>query len=215
MNRDLSSLRENYQWGELLESKIEKAPMDQFRLWLEEAVNAELPEPNAMNLSTVNKDGRPSSRIVLLKDIWTEGFVFYTNYNSRKATEIEETHFCALNFLWKEMERQVRIEGRVSKISRAKSEEYFHSRPFGSQVGALCSQQSTRIDDRKTLEERYKEIEARYQDEGRVPLPENWGGFLVEPDYYEFWQGRESRLHDRIEYVKGDEGQWQTFRLEP
>jgi len=214
MNRDLSGMRENYKWGNLLIEQVEENPYDQFRLWLEDALNSKVVEANAMNLATVNDEGRPSSRIVLLKEIDDDGFLFYTNYESRKSQELDSHPFAALNFLWKDIERQVRIEGKVSRISRERSEAYFHSRPYGSQIGAISSKQSNIVEGREILEQRYKDNFSKYEKAGRAPLPENWGGFKVEADYFEFWQGRESRLHDRIVYKLSD-GKWRIDRLEP
>jgi pyridoxamine-phosphate oxidase len=214
MNRDISNMRQNYEWGYLLETEVVADPYDQFKKWLKDALESNVLEANAMTLSTVSKTGRPSSRIVLIKDIDEDGFVFYTNYSSRKAMELDVNPFAALNFLWKEIERQVRIEGKVSKVSRERSEAYFHSRPFESQVGALSSSQSDIISDRSILEQRYQDLYEKYEDEGKVPLPEDWGGYKLEADYFEFWQGRASRLHDRLEYVKSGDG-WKINRLEP
>lgn len=214
MNRDIANMRENYEWGYLLEGDIHSNPYDQFRHWLQDALNSKVLEANAMTLSTINKDNRPSSRIVLLKDIDDDGFVFYTNYSSRKAQDLENNPFAGLNFLWKEIERQVRIEGKVSKVSRERSEKYFHSRPFESQIGALTSSQSDVIDKRAELDERYETLYAKYEKEGRAPLPDYWGGYKLEADYFEFWQGRRSRLHDRIRYELRD-NKWHTARLEP
>lgn len=214
MNKDLSNMRENYQWGHLLIEEVDDNPYAQFKLWLDAAVDSNLLEANAMNLSTSNANGRPSSRIVLLKEIEEDGFIFYTNYESRKSKDLSEQPFAALNFLWKEIERQVRIEGLVEKISRSKSEAYFHSRPYGSQIGAITSNQSKGILDRKELENRYQENYEKYKFEGKVPLPANWGGYKLKADYFEFWQGRERRLHDRISYRLVD-NLWQKERLEP
>lgn len=207
-------MRENYKKGFLLEDQVPQDPIVLFQEWLHEAINSDVLEANAMNLATVNKDGRPSSRIVLLKEVMEGGFVFYTNYSSRKAQEMQERPFAAINFLWLELERQVRIEGVISKVSRAQSEEYFHSRPYGSQIGSLTSHQSKTISDRALLEKRYEANYKKYEAEGKAPLPEDWGGYVLKPDYFEFWQGRESRLHDRITYEFSDE-KWIINRLEP
>lgn len=214
MNRDISKMREDYKWGFLLETDVMSNPYDQFRIWLTDALEFQVLEANAMTLSTVNHESKPSSRILLLKDVDDDGFVFYTNYSSRKAKDLSQNPFASLNFLWKEIERQVRIEGRVSKISEERSEAYFHSRPFESQVGALSSSQSSIISDRSILEDRYHLIYEKYKKEGRVPLPKEWGGYKLEADYFEFWQGRTSRMHDRIEYVKQGE-EWEISRLAP
>jgi pyridoxamine 5'-phosphate oxidase len=214
MNRDISNMRENYDRGFLLEGDVHQSPYVQFKTWLEEALQSNVLEANAMTLSTVDKAGRPSSRIVLLKDIDDDGFVFYTNYSSRKAKDLEVNKFAALSFLWLEVQRQVRVEGTVSKVSRERSEAYFNSRPYGSQIGALSSSQSNVIEDRKILEDRYAELYSKYEKEGKAPIPDTWGGYKLKADYFEFWQGRTSRLHDRIEYVMID-GDWKTNRLEP
>ncbi|WP_235297854.1 pyridoxamine 5'-phosphate oxidase [Portibacter marinus] len=214
MKRDIAEMRENYKAGKLLESDVDNDPFRQFKVWLDEAIKSEIPEPNAMNLATVSAIRRPSSRIVLLKEVTIEGFIFYTNYNSKKGKEMDVNPFAALNFLWKELERQVRIEGSVEKISREKSEQYFHSRPFESQLGALSSHQSQKAPDRSQLENRFRNLKKEYQDQGKAPMPEHWGGYLLRPDYFEFWQGRESRLHDRLAY-QFKEDSWKIFRLEP
>ncbi len=214
MNRDISSLRENYDRGYLLKADVDANPYAQFKEWLENALESKVLEANAMTLSTVNALYRPSSRIILLKDIDEDGFVFYTNYTSRKAEELAQNPFAALNFLWLEVQRQVRIEGEISKISHERSEAYFHSRPYGSQIGALTSSQSSNITDRSGLEERYAALYKKHEAEGKAPMPESWGGYKLEADYFEFWQGRTSRLHDRIEYVKTAE-KWQINRLAP
>ncbi len=208
-------MRENYKWGALSEAEVSPKPIEQFRTWLEDAISSDLLEPNAMNLATVNSQGHPSSRIVLLKEITEEGFIFYTNYNSRKGREIEKNPNAALNFLWKEIQRQVRIEGSLTKVSRQKSEAYFHSRPIGSQLGAVTSKQSAPIKDRSELEDRYESLQKLHANSLKIPLPENWGGYLLKPSYFEFWQGREKRLHDRLEYILDDSGKWLTRRLEP
>ena len=214
MNRDLSRMRESYKQGNLLVDQVDPNPYDQFRAWLDDAVVANVLEVNAMNLATVNAENRPSSRIVLLKEIDDDGFIFYTNYNSRKSADLNHLPHAALNFLWKEIERQVRIEGSVSKISRKRSEAYFHTRPYGSQIGAISSNQSNAVEDRIQLEQRYQDNYSKYKSAGKAPMPENWGGFKLEADYFEFWQGRESRLHDRIAYGL-IENSWEIKRLEP
>ncbi|MCL4110062.1 UNVERIFIED_CONTAM: hypothetical protein GTU68_057292 [Idotea baltica] len=179
-----------------MEADVPKDPIMLFREWFDAAISSDVLEANAMNIATVNKAGRPSSRIVLLKEVMDGGFVFYTNYRSRKAQDL------------------VRIEGEVSKISRAQSEEYFHSRPYGSQIGSYTSQQSSVVSDRTLLEKRYESNFKQYEVEGKAPLPEDWGGYILKPDYFEFWQGRTSRLHDRITYNSIDE-EWKISRLEP
>lgn len=187
--------------------------MDQFRAWFEEMVNAGLVEPNAMTLATATPDGEPSARIVLLKGYDERGFVFYTNFEGRKARELEANPNCTLAFYWGDLERQIRIEGRAARISSEESDAYFAGRPRGSQLGAWASQQSQTVDSREPLEERLRELEAEY--EGRqIPRPPFWGGYRVEPLSIEFWQGRRDRLHDRIVYTRAD-GRWQIHRLQP
>jgi pyridoxamine 5'-phosphate oxidase len=193
---------------------LDADPIRQFRGWLDEALAAQLTEANAMTLATVGADGRPSARMVLIKGVSEAGFVFYTNYESRKGRELGATPWAALAFYWAELERQVRIEGRVERTSAADSDAYFHSRPLGSQLGAAVSQQSAVIPNRATLEARLRELEARYHDQ-EVPRPAQWGGFRVVPDAIEFWQGRPNRLHDRLRYRKAADGLWVIERLSP
>ncbi|GJM84414.1 hypothetical protein PR202_ga00081 [Eleusine coracana subsp. coracana] len=194
---DISSLRENYISPELLENQVMPDPFDQFVRWFDEAVSAGLREPNAMALTTVNKEGKPSSRMVLLKGVDKQGFVWYTNYGSRKAHDLSENHNAALLFYWNEMNRQVRVEGSVQKVPEEESEKYFHSRPRGSQLGAIVSKQSTVIAGREVLQQTYKELEQKYSDGSMIPKPEYWGGYRLTPTLFEFWQGQQSRLHDR------------------
>jgi pyridoxamine 5'-phosphate oxidase len=212
--KDLGSLRNEYSKASLDVKNVSQDPISQFNKWFEEAVAAKVPEPNAMNLATVNENGRPASRIVLLKGIESYKFVFYTNYQSRKGKELDQNPACSLTFFWPELERQVRVEGIASRIDEKRSEKYFKSRPKGSQVGAWASPQSSVISDRALLEERAKQIEAKYKDEELLPKPNQWGGYEIEPLMIEFWQGRPSRLHDRILYTK-DENGWQINRLAP
>ncbi|GGB81539.1 pyridoxamine 5'-phosphate oxidase [Dyadobacter sediminis] len=213
MDHKIAKIRHDYNLKGLLESDLEPNPLNQFRLWFGEALNAGITEPNAMTLSTVF-NGRPSARIVLLKDLDTEGFTFFTNYNSKKGREIASEPQVALTFFWKEFERQVRIEGKAEKTSDQESSEYFAVRPRGSQIGAWTSYQSEVIENRAFLENRTKEIEQEFN--GReVPRPPHWGGYRVIPDYIEFWQGRPSRLHDRLSYVRSEEGSWLIERLSP
>ncbi len=189
-------------------------PFLQFEAWLQDAIDAELLEPNAMSLATVDERGRPSARIVLLKGI-DEGFVFYTNYDSKKGQDIVANPYAALVFVWLPLERQVRIEGRVERVSQAQSEAYFQSRPKGSQIGAAASPQSKTVADRAELEAYAAAVTAKYADSEVLPLPENWGGFRVIPERIEFWQGRSSRLHDRIVYTLQNDGTWLRTRLAP
>ena len=214
MNRDIANMRMNYTKGNLNEGSVSKNPIDQFQIWFDEATNSEILEPNALILATVNKNNIPSARTVLLKELDPEGFIFYTNYNSEKGQDIAENPNVSLVFLWKEIERQVRITGIAEKINTSRSEKYFHKRPKGSQIGAWISPQSTVIDGRDILETRQKEIENKYQDVDQLPLPEFWGGYIVKPTTIEFWQGRPSRLHDRLRYKLVD-GMWKVERLAP
>ncbi|MBV9574183.1 MAG: pyridoxamine 5'-phosphate oxidase, partial [Acidobacteriales bacterium] len=180
-----------------------------------EAQAAELKEPNAMTLATATTEGRPSARIVLLKELSPDGFVFYTNYTSRKGAEIEANPHVALTFYWAELERQVRVEGQVAKVSREKSEAYFRGRPKGSRLGALASHQSEVLPSRKPLEAKLEELQWKYADIKDVPVPDWWGGYCVRPEAVEFWQGRENRLHDRLLYRRTNENNWVIERLSP
>lgn len=210
----LAGLRQEYSRASLRRNSVDSDPIRQFRRWFDEACRAGVLEPNAMILSTVSADGRPSSRTVLLKDLDSSGFVFFTSYSSRKGTELGGNPHAALTFLWKELERQVNICGRVAKVSRELSEAYFRTRPYDSQIGAHVSQQSRVIPGREWLEERFAGLRARYP-EGSVPLPDDWGGYRLVPDSVEFWQGRPGRLHDRIRYAAQPDGSWTIERLSP
>ena len=210
---DVAALRRDYALSALTESDVDPDPIRQFDRWFADAVSAQVPEPNAMTLATASRDGVPAGRIVLLKGVDARGFVFYTDYRSRKAAELTENPLAALTFLWKEIERQVRISGAVSRASAAESEAYFRTRPAGSRLGAWASQQSAVIANRAELEDRVREVALRFPD-GDVPLPPHWGGFRVLPDDIEFWQGRPDRLHDRLVYRRDDSG-WKISRLSP
>ena len=211
MNRDISSIRRDYQMASLEEATSAAAPMDQFEHWWEDAIASNIDEVNAFVLSTVKAGGVPNARVVLLKGYTPEGFIFFTNYQSAKGQDIESNPIAAMNFFWKELERQVRITG---KISKAESEEYFHSRPVGSQVGAWSSPQSRIIPDREFLEDLVAENTEKYK-EGIIPLPPDWGGYIIKPTEMEFWQGRSSRLHDRIQYTLHADSHWVKVRLAP
>jgi len=210
----VTRLRKEYTRSGLKESDVASDPIEQFRSWFDEVLAADLHEPNAMTLATATQEGRPSARVVLLKGFDERGFVFYTSYVGRKSEELETNPNCALVFYWGELERQVRVEGRASRVSEEESDEYFGSRPRGSRLGAWASEQSRPVEGRGALEERLRGLEAEY--EGReVPRPPFWGGYQVEPEVIEFWQGRENRLHDRLVYRRSDNGEWGRERLQP
>jgi len=209
----IGDLRRDYAKARLDESSVSADPIVEFARWFEEAVKAELHEPNAMTLATATADGTPSARIVLLKGFDERGFVFFTDYRSRKGTELAENPKAALVFYWPELERQVRITGSTTETDRPESEAYFRTRPRGSRLGAWISHQSQVIAGRQQLDERVPELEGRYPGDD-VPLPPYWGGFRLRPDSIEFWQGRASRLHDRIRYVR-DGDRWRIERLSP
>ncbi|MEJ7557873.1 MAG: pyridoxamine 5'-phosphate oxidase [Pedobacter sp.] len=212
-NANLQNLRQDYRIASLSESDVAADPILQFKMWFSDAVKAQLYEPNVMTFATADSDGKPSARIVLLKGFDDQGFVFYTNYQSKKANDLVENPQAALVFFWAELERQVRIEGIVSKVDKEVSEAYFRSRPIGSQIGAIASPQSAVISDRAVLEDKVSALMADYEGK-EIPKPDNWGGYLVEPKHIEFWQGRSSRLHDRICY-DFTEGSWKISRLAP
>lgn len=210
----VSRMRSEYGKHTLNESDADPDPFRQFRRWFDDATAAGIPDANAMTLATATRDGRVSARIVLLKGFDERGFSFYTNYESRKGRELEENPHAALVFHWQPLERQVRIEGIVQRMSEAEADEYFLSRPFGSRIGAAASPQSRPIPDRAFLEERFAVLERQYAD-GSVPRPSHWGGYRVIPDTFEFWQGRSSRLHDRLLYTRVSKEQWTIQRLAP
>lgn len=209
---DLSALRQDYLNAALSEADVDTNPLTQFAQWFNEAQTAQVPEPNAMTLATVSTDGQPSARIVLIKEARNDGVVWFTNYDSRKGHELTDNSRAALLFFWQSLERQVRIEGVVTRISAAESDAYFHSRPVNSRLGAWSSPQSQVITSRMALEDNLAQFTAKFGD--NPPRPENWGGYMLKPTYFEFWQGRASRLHDRIAYRLVD-GIWQIVRLAP
>lgn len=214
IHQNLQHLRSEYAKASLDSTSIDKDPLQQFQKWFQEAIVGNIMEPNAMCLATVSADGRPSVRIVLLKGVEEGKFLFYTNYQSKKGIQLETNPACALTFFWPELERQVRIEGSVERVSAEKSTEYFQSRPRGSQLGAWVSPQSSPVKDRSILEQRMQEMEKKFEGVEQLPKPQQWGGYAVNPYLIEFWQGRPNRLHDRIEFVK-TEASWTMNRLAP
>jgi pyridoxamine 5'-phosphate oxidase len=212
-SNQIANLRVEYSLKSFDISDIQENPLTQFELWLKEAIDAKANEPNAMTLATVGDDGQPSARIVLLKGIQDGGFTFYTNYESKKGQQLDKNNKVALVFCWLELQRQVRIEGTVRKLSVAESDAYFASRPRTSQIGAHASKQSYNVENRLALEKEYALFEKHFH-EKTVTRPVNWGGYLVIPNLVEFWQGRQSRLHDRILFEKGEHG-WKISRLQP
>jgi len=233
---NLSDFREDYRHGSLDRAQLNPDPFAQFESWFQAATgeqrqtrwrkigialfklwsaicNHRPPDINAMTLATVDKDGRPSTRTVLLKTLDERGFIFFTNYDSRKGRELAENPNAALTFFWSELERQVCVAGTVTKLPIAESEQYFKTRPHGSQIGAWASSQSTVVPDRAALEAKWRELEKKFP--GEVPLPPNWGGFILRPERIEFWQGRPSRLHDRFSYSRQVDGSWKIERLSP
>ncbi len=218
---DLGNLRQNYKKTALNIKNTAENPIEQFKKWFQEALDADMSaEANAMVLSTVGKNNRPSARVVLLKSI-DDGFVFYSNYESRKGENLEINQYASLTFFWAELERQVRIEGKVEKISEEESNHYFKSRPIESQMGAIASPQSRILNTRDELERHFDSIKKNYEETNFIERPKNWGGYRLIPDYAEFWQGRESRLHDRISYLLKEDGEeryaplWEIVRLAP
>ena len=215
MDSSIADLRQNYTLAGLEKADVDAEPIKQFDLWFGQALEADLIEPNAMTLATATPDGKPTARIVLLKGVSDRGFVFYTNYESQKGQQLIANPHAALVFLWQKLERQVRIEGKVEKLSSEESAEYFHSRPKASQLGAWTSDQSRVIPNREVLEKKQAQLQEQYSGDTEVPLPTHWGGFRVVPSRLEFWQGRPSRLHDRLVYDLQADGSWTINRLSP
>ncbi|WP_425391074.1 pyridoxamine 5'-phosphate oxidase [Ekhidna sp.] len=213
MRDDIASIRKEYTQAKLDEETIQKNPFDQFDKWFQEALDSKIIEPTAMVLSTVNSNGQPFQRTVLLKTFSEDGFVFYTNYESRKASHLKDNPSVSILFPWYSLERQVAITGRVEKVSTKQSLKYFLSRPKGSQLGAWVSNQSEVISSRSILESKLEQMKQKFK-EGKIPLPDHWGGYRIVPDSFEFWQGRKSRLHDRFYFEKRSEN-WNISRLAP
>lgn len=214
MDISVADLRKEYTFQGLKETDADPNPFQQFRKWFDQALAAQLPEPNAMTLATATQDCKPRARMVLLKSFDERGFVFYTNYESQKGQELADNPQASLVFWWAELERQVRIDGRIEKVSDQTSDEYFHSRPLSSQLGAWASEQSQVISDRSVLELRLQTLKTEYENK-EIPRPPHWGGYRVIPTEIEFWQGRPSRLHDRLRYRRKDETSWLIERLSP
>ena len=208
----VANIRMSYEKGELTESAAKTSPIDQFQLWLQDAIDLPVAEPTAMALATANAHGKPSSRIVLLKGLDHRGFVFYTNYDSRKGQELRQQACASLLFFWQPLERQVRIEGVSEKVTDQESDEYYHSRPLGSRIGAWASAQSQPVTV-PALQSRVEQLSAQYGD--TPPRPPHWGGYRLVPDYFEFWQGRPSRLHDRLVYKPSADNAWTIERISP
>lgn len=213
MTQNIADLRQEYKASTLLMEDVDESPMTQFKKWFSEALASKAEEPNAMSLATINHKGHPANRIVLLKEIAEVGIKFYTNYDSRKGRELSDHPFGAATFFWPSLERQVRMEGLIEKVSREDSDNYFESRPDKSKIGAWASPQSEAIESREVIERREQRFEREFAN-GKIPRPEHWGGYILKPDMVEFWQGRRSRLHDRIAYSLSD-GIWGRQRLAP
>lgn len=213
-SHDIKHLRKDYTLHQLDENEVASSPLVQFEKWMQEAIKAEVHEPNAMHLATVQANGRPAGRVVLLRGLDANGFSFFTNYNSDKGQQLQQHGFAALTFFWPELERQIRIEGVVVKLTDKENDDYFYSRPRGNRLGAWASPQSQVIANRQELERLAQLLESKYPDSVHIPRPGHWGGFRIQPDKIEFWQGRASRLHDRIRYTKTN-GTWIIERVAP
>lgn len=211
-DKEIQNLRRQYSKSTLSASSVSKDPFKQFEKWFQDVLKSGFLEPNAMTLATATKAGKPSARIVLLKGILDNGFVFYTNYKSKKGKDIEENPFGSLLFYWDKLERQIRIEGTIEKVSQKESEEYFNTRPYKSRVGAWASKQSSVIESRSAIVKEFLKYMMKFKN--HVPLPDVWGGYRLIPDSFEFWQGRPNRLHDRVRYIKNKSG-WKIERLAP
>ncbi len=211
--KSIQNLRREYKLNKLTEETVHKIPVKQFEIWFKDVLKLGLNEPNAMILATSDEKAKPSARVVLLKELSRKGFTFFTNYNSRKGKNLSENSSASLLFFWAELERQVRIEGKIKKISKAESQKYFDTRPIESRIAAWASKQSSVIPDRDYLAKRFQKFKEQFKAK-KIPMPKNWGGFFLVPEYFEFWQGRENRLHDRISYKKVN-GKWKIFRLAP
>lgn len=210
----IAELRKEYTLRALIEGEVHASPIEQFTSWWNQALESKIEEVNAMALSTLSQEGLPESRIVLLKGYSAEGFIFFTNYQSSKGTQLQQNAHCSLLFFWKELERQVRISGKAKKISEQESDAYFNSRPEGSKIGAWASPQSSVVESQEWLTENFEKIKNKYIHTA-IPRPSHWGGFIVQPSTIEFWQGRPSRMHDRIRYSASATGEWKIERLAP
>lgn len=211
----LNQIRHEFTKQTLDEDSVTENPMELYAKWFEEAVGSQILDPKAIVISTVNLEGKPSSRVVYVRGIKDDGFLFYTNYNSQKGKELENNPNVAINIFWAELERQIRAEGVVEKLSAEESDAYFAARPRESQIGAWASDQSEQLTDRKELEKKFDTFRAKFKDEEKIPRPPHWGGYIIKCDYFEFWQGRASRLHDRIFYSKEKDNNWKIGRLSP
>lgn len=210
----INQIRRDFAQQALDETQADKNPFEQLAKWMEEAINGQILDPYAMVISTVNAQQKPTSRVVYLRGIYQDGLAFYTNYHSNKGHDLSKNPHIAVNFFWAELERQIRIEGEVKKLSSAQSDEYFNARPRESQIGAWASSQSESIANRQTLEQKFASFEQQFANQTIIPRPPHWGGYLIVPNYFEFWQGRPNRLHDRIFYKKNNEN-WSLGRLMP